>query len=277
MPHTLGSVYKALCTMLGEVEARIILAEEVGLTWADIIGQPDTRLTTAQTGMILDCGRRVAAGEPVSRIYSRREFYGVPFKISAETLDPRPETEHIIDIALQRFDKDRGLRILDLGTGSGCILLTLLHHFPNAYGWASDISEAALRTAGENAAHLKLGGRARFVCAHWTKAIAGRFDLIVSNPPYIRSAEIESLDPAVLQNDPLQALDGGEDGVQAYKDIFCDLKSLLTDGGTALFEIGFDQAEIIKRLSTKAGLRLKDVHADYAGWPRVVEIFSGDK
>jgi len=276
-PDTLGGLYKALCAELDERTARLVLAKQTGCTWADILADPGWAISPALAAKINRDKERCRAGEPVSRLYGAREFYGLNFKLSPATLDPRPETEMIVDLARGRFDPGETLNILDLGTGSGCLLGALLHHFPHSYGVGIDISFEALGIAGANAASLGCGERAAFVAADWGDPLAGSFDLIVANPPYIAAPDMAGLPDNVKKYDPSRALNGGADGLDAYKRILPQIPVLLKTGGIALCEIGYNQKENVVRLARNSGLSIKHVHPDYARWPRVVEISNGDK
>jgi len=218
-------------------------------------------------------GRRLR-GEPVARILGSREFWGLPLQLSAATLVPRPDTETVVALALQmlraRPDADRP-RIADIGTGSGAILLALLSELPDAMGVGTDISAAALRTASANARNLGLARRAAFVACDYVSALSGPFDLIVSNPPYIRSAEIKDLASEVRDHDPLGALDGGSDGLNAYRALVPQAVRLLARGGTLALEVGHDQGADVEQLMAVAGLTLRGPpRTDLAGIPRAV-------
>jgi release factor glutamine methyltransferase len=214
---------------------------------------------------------RRLAGEPVSRIVGIREFYGRPFHIDASTLDPRPDTETLIEAALSLVDREKPVKLLDLGTGSGCILVTLLAELPRATGIGVDRSLAALSIARANAEALGVAGRARFVAGDWLGSVEDTFDLVVVNPPYLSAAEMAELSPEVGAHDPEEALDGGPDGLSAYRSIAPCLGAVLRPRGIALFEIGHTQAEAVSRLLAEAGLRLEGgPWRDLAGRPRVV-------
>lgn len=276
---TVSEIYKHLCAHLTELEARIILKQRVGIDWASIIANPDQ---TIETDLILKDFESRKAGKPLSRIYGQREFWGLTFEIDENTLDPRPDSETLIEQALAYYkDKPPPKTILDLGTGTGCLLLALLHEFKNAKGIGIDISESALKIAQKNAKNLALECRATFKQGNWGQGITEKFDLIVSNPPYIETKVIQNLQKEVRNHDPIQALDGGNDGVQDYNKIFPSLKNILKPDGMAVFEIGFDQGDKITRLSKKYGLYLGDIYPDLAGNPRAVDIFinnpCGDK
>lgn len=219
---------------------------------------------------------RRLAGEPVSRIRGTREFYGRDFKIDAHTLDPRPDTETLItavlDLAAGHGFRGRPLRILDLGTGSGCILVTLLAELPDATGIGTDINPGALALARQNAADLGVADRAQFIAADWFDGLTGRHDIIVSNPPYIASAEIAGLAPEVARHDPLLALDGGADGLDAYRRIAAGAARFLAPGGALLVEIGYTQAEDVVDILRSGGLIVANdgVRPDLAGLARCV-------
>ena len=274
----LNKIYKEISqTLKDDFEARLIIEERTSYELSDIIINPDAIISDAQYSNILSDVEQRIAGKPLSRIYGQREFWGLEFQISEDTLDPRPDTELIIELALKRFSKDAPLRILDLGTGSGCILISLLSEFGESIGYGVDLSFGAVKMAQLNAAKNNVNNRASFICGSWVDAISGKFDLIVSNPPYISNQIIPTLSKEVRNHDPILSLDGGVDGLEPYKIIFPKLKNLLHDGGIALFEIGYDQEKDIMRLAEESRFMQRCVHLDLAGNPRVVDISSGDK
>lgn len=285
MSYILGKFYQRVKKELQnasiespDLEARIILKHRAGLTWADLIARPDHVIGDDIVSLIQEDIRRRIQGEPLSRIHGVREFYGLDFKVTKDTLDPRPETEVLIDAALKRFPAKPPGRILDLGTGTGCILITLLKHWPEAQGVAVDMSEAALNIARANADHHNLRSRMMFLRSDWFESLKpDSFDLVVSNPPYISNCEIESLHPEVKNHDPILALHGGEDGLAAYKIIFSALDSFLTLDGTGLFEIGYSQGMSVSRLAEDSGFCVIELHRDFGGHNRVLEIARGDK
>ena len=260
-----------------DLDARFMIEERTCYTLSDIIAAPDSMLSQEQYDTIQADAHKRIGGMPLSRIYGMREFWGLPFEITPDTLDPRPDTELIIELALKRFKDSPPKTILDIGTGSGCILIALLSEFPDAIGLGVDISFGAISTARCNAKRNNIGSRAGFICGSWIESIAAGFDLIVSNPPYIADSVIPTLSPEVQNHDPILALDGGEDGLNPYKILFPKIKNILNPSGTALFEIGFDQEENVMRLAEDSGFALRTVHIDYAGNPRVVDISRGDK
>ncbi|HET9574645.1 MAG TPA: peptide chain release factor N(5)-glutamine methyltransferase, partial [Methyloceanibacter sp.] len=220
--------------------------------------------------------RRRVSREPISRITGTREFYGRSFLVDESALDPRPDTETLIEAALALIDKtgrwEEPLRLLDLGTGTGCILLTLLDELPKARGLGTDLSPAALRLAEANARRLGVADRASFLASDWLDAIHGEFDLIVSNPPYIASGEIKRLAPEVAHHDPYLALDGGADGLEAYRRIAAGAARLLAPKGAILVEIGASQAPAVAGLLHDGGFLVANdgPSFDLGGRPRVV-------
>lgn len=260
-----------------DLDARLILKSVLKVSDADFISCSDIIVTPADREKIDSMVRRRLEGEPVSRILGIREFWGLPFKVTQDVLDPRPDTETIIEVTVRKFKDNPPRNILDLGTGSGCILIALLHEFPEAKGVGTDISQDALEVAGENAKTNNVLNRADFIWSNWGESVEESFDLIVSNPPYIQNQEITNLSKEVKNFDPILALDGGEDGLQAYKSIFTEIKILLNPDGAGLFEIGYDQQKDVVRLTEESGLLVKGIYADLAGNQRVVEISRGDK
>jgi release factor glutamine methyltransferase len=258
-----------------ELDARILLGAALGVDLTGMITAASRLLATDESARLEEFARRRLAGEPVARILGSREFWGLPLKLSAATLVPRPDTETVVELALEMLragpDRGRRLRIADIGTGSGAILLALLSELPEAYGLGTDISEPALRTASINAAHLGFAPRAGFVACDYAAALSGGFDLIVSNPPYVRSAEIADLAPEVRDHDPHQALDGGTEGLAAYRAIIPQAARQLVGGGALVVEAGHGQSGDIQGLMTAAGLTSeRPPKADLAGIPRAV-------
>jgi release factor glutamine methyltransferase len=205
----------------------------------------------------------------LTRILGRREFWGLEFALSPDTLDPRPETETVIEaVVTRRPDRTHAYRILDLGTGSGCLLLALLSEFPKASGIGVDIAPGAAATARRNAEALGLADRAHFFAGDWGAALAGSFDVIVANPPYIARAVIPNLPSEVREHDPHRALDGGADGLAAYRTMAADLPRLLAPDGLFAGEIGSDQAGRVAAVLACAGLTVEAVLPDLAGLSR---------
>jgi release factor glutamine methyltransferase len=258
-----------------ELDARILVGAALGLDLTGMIAAASRPVTSNESMRLEDFARRRLAGEPVARILGVKEFWGLPLKLSAATLVPRPDTEAVVELALEmlrvRPGSDSVLRIADIGTGSGAILLALLSELPGARGIGTDISVAALRTARANAADLGFADRAGFVACEYAAALSDPFDLMVSNPPYIRSAEIQELAAEVRDHDPLQALDGGADGLDAYRALIPQAARLLVPGGALVVEAGRGQSGDIQGLMMAEGLTLeRPAKADLAGIPRAV-------
>jgi len=258
-----------------ELDARMLVGAGLGLDLTGLIAAANRLLTSEESTRLEDFARRRLDGEPVARILGQKEFWGLPLKLSAATLVPRPDTETVVELALEMLHAAPGpghrLRIADIGTGSGAILLALLSELPDACGVGTDISEAALRAASANAARLRLANRAGFVACDYAAALSDRFDLIVSNPPYIRSAEIDGLAAEVRNHDPRAALDGGADGLDAYRALIPQAAGLLAPQGALVVEAGHDQSAVIRELMAAAGLTLeRPAKADLAGILRAV-------
>jgi release factor glutamine methyltransferase len=233
-------------------EARLLLAHALGLTQNDLIRDPNRPVDTACYENLLQ--RRVGH-EPLALIVERREFWSLSFAVSPATLIPRPDTETLVEAALARFaGRSAPRRILDLGTGTGCLLLALLTEFPSAFGIGLDVAPDAVALAKANAARLGLADRTAFAATDWTDPILGRFDLIVSNPPYIRAGDIAGLMPEVADHEPRRALDGGADGFDAYRAIVPKLAPHLEPHGAAVLELGVGQANYVASLARSAGL-----------------------
>ncbi|MGU3667385.1 peptide chain release factor N(5)-glutamine methyltransferase [Methylobacterium sp. A49B] len=260
-------------------DARFLLLGVLGLETRDLLVDGDTRLAGHEAAALDAALARRLGGEPVARIFGAWEFWGLPFRLCPETLVPRPDTEILVEAALAAVpDRDAPLRCLDLGTGSGCILTALLHERPAATGFGVDRSVAALRIARANALANGVGRRAAFLAGDWCEALRGTFDLVVSNPPYIARAVIPTLDREVQIHDPLGALDGGEDGLDAYRRILNGVRSgaLLARSGTLAVEIGFDQADAVRELALAAGYIDRGLRRDLAGHDRVLSFGLAD-
>jgi len=275
---SLGQAHTAAARLLREariaapeLDARLLLCHAAGLTHEAYVAGINDALAPDAAARFGACVARRLAGEPVSRIVGVREFYGRPFRIDASTLDPRPDTETLIEAALELAGGEALLRLLDLGTGSGCILVTLLAELPRAAGVGIDKSLPALELARANAESLGVTDRARFIAGDWLEAVQDTFDLVVANPPYLSAADMVGLSNEVGAHDPKDALYGGPDGLFAYRRIVPRLLKVLRPGGIALFEIGHTQAEAVSGLLAEAGLILEQgPWRDLAGRPRVV-------
>lgn len=240
-----------------ELDARILTLAACGLSHEDYVLRPGRRLAPEQRAILDELRERRLGREPVSRIVGRREFWGRSFRIDASTLDPRPETETLVEAVLAEVrsgsQRNDALRIIDLGTGSGSILLSVLAELPNAWGVGVDIDPAALMIAGQNARDHGLSHRVSFCCGDWAAPFAGPFDVIVSNPPYIGCSDIDRLEPEVSRHDPRRALDGGKDGMDAYRHIAGEAGAIAAPGALLALEIGSGQAPYISDLLVRTG------------------------
>jgi release factor glutamine methyltransferase len=256
------------------LDARLLIAEVVGFSLTDFVMKPDRIVTLEESARIAAMIERRANGEPVHRILGHREFHGLDLLLSKETLEPRPDTEVLVDTLLPALKKavsaKGGARILDMGTGTGAICLALLKECPEATGIGSDISADALETAVRNAARNDLGARFDAIRSDWFEKISGRFDIIVSNPPYIRTDIVATLDQEVRIHDPMAALDGGQDGLAPYRLIAADAGRFLVENGIVGVEIGFDQRLDVSAIFASHGFSLLDAVNDYGGNDRVL-------
>ena len=257
------------------LDARMLVGAVLNLDLTGLVAAAARRVTATEAAQIADFARRRIDGEPIARILGHQEFWGLRLRLSPETLVPRPDTETVVELALAVLRaapvSATRLRIADIGTGSGAILLALLHELPEAFGIGTDVSIAALRTARHNAADLQLAERAAFVACDYAAALSGPFDLIASNPPYVRSRDIADLADEVRDHDPHRALDGGADGLDAYRALIPQGARLLGPGGALVVEAGRGQSSDIEGLMTAAGLTLAGPpRADLAGILRAV-------
>ncbi|CAL74507.1 Putative protein methyltransferase hemK modifies release factors RF-1 and RF-2 [Bradyrhizobium sp. ORS 278] len=280
---SIDSARRALAARFGdagldspELDARLLVGHALQLDLTGLVMHGKRALSHDDAQRLDALVQRRLAGEPVARILGHKEFWGLELRLSADTLVPRPDTETVVELALDHLSAGgaltRPLRIGDLGTGSGAILLALLSELPRASGVGTDISIAALTTARENARALGLNDRAAFVACSYATALAPPFDLIVSNPPYIPSADIAGLATEVHAHDPLRALDGGGDGLAAYRTLIPQAALLLQTGGAVIVEVGQGQSGDVAGLMTEAGLASDSsaIRADLAGIPRAV-------
>jgi len=273
--RALAAQFKSAAIESAELDARILAGHVLGLDLTGLISAAQRQLTPDESARLAQFAHRRLAGEPVARIVGEKEFWGLPLQLSSATLVPRPDTETLVELALEMLrdggPENRPLRIADLGTGSGAILLALLSELPAAEGFGTDVSEVALQTARANAARTGLSGRATFIACDYASGLAGPFDLIASNPPYIRSADIAGLAGEVRNHDPIAALDGGADGFNAYRTLIPQAATLLAPGAPLVVEAGEGQSAQIQALMTAAGLAAAIApKADLAGIPRAV-------
>ncbi len=249
----------------------LLLAEATGLAPDRVRIETDTVLAPEAEARFAALLARRAARQPIAQILGRREFWSLTFRVTPDVLDPRPDSETLVTAVLERVaDRKANLRLLDFGTGSGCLLLSLLHELPEAQGLGIDQSEAALAVARGNAASLGLEARATFQLGDWGSGLAGTFDIVISNPPYIESGTIAALAPEVARHEPLSALDGGADGLEAYRRLIPDAARLLAPDGLVALEIGQGQEAAVAALLERAGFGAVAMAADLGGTIRVL-------
>jgi release factor glutamine methyltransferase len=253
------------------IDARLLLEAAADVSRTDIVLDPYRALTEAQAETLDAYLERRARREPVSHILGRKGFWKIMLGVTKAVLTPRPDTEVIVDSILGAFEEHRRFTVLDLGVGSGAILLAILAERPHARGLGVDISEEALAVARENAANLGLENRVALLRGDWTAGLGdASFDVVVANPPYIPSADIETLDPEVRDHEPRLALDGGADGLEAYRRLAPEILRVLKPDGVFAVEIGWDQAEAVEALFRAAGAEDVRTRKDLADRDRVV-------
>lgn len=275
---TLVSAWKSAQTRLKAarldspaIDARLLLEAAADASRADILTNPYRALTPDQAATFEDYLGRRERREPVARILGRKGFWKLMLAVTPDVLTPRPDTETVVEAALRFYGEHQRFSVLDLGVGSGAILLSILAERPLAKGLGVDVSEEALAVARDNAANLGLAERTALLRGWWTDGLGSDgFDLVVANPPYIPSEEIETLEPEVARHEPRLALDGGPDGLDAYRALAPEILRVLRPGGRFLVEIGWDQALAVSRLFRAAGAAEVDVMKDLGDRDRVV-------
>ncbi|MGA8495189.1 MAG: peptide chain release factor N(5)-glutamine methyltransferase [Xanthobacteraceae bacterium] len=273
MRRALAARFRAGGLDTPDLDARILVGHALGLDHGALATAATRELGADEESAIAALANRRLSGEPVARILGYKEFWSLPLRVDAATLVPRPETETVVEAALAALDaggpRARKLRIADLGTGSGALILALLSELPNAFGIGTDMSCQALVVARDNARRLAQT-RATFIACDMAAALRGPFDAIVSNPPYIASGDIATLAPDVRDFDPHLALDGGTDGLDFYRAIAAAVPALLAPGGVLVVELGVGHAEPVARLFAAAGLAPAPPHPDLNGTPRAL-------
>ena len=259
-----------------ELDARVLLGHALELDHAALVSAGERVLSPEEMAEVDALATRRLAGEPVARIVGWKEFWGLPLRLGPATLVPRPETETVVEAALSVAEEHgwrrRPLRIADIGTGSGALLLALLSELPRAVAVGTDVSVAALAMARDNAVRLGLGERAAFVACEFGAALAGGFDLVVSNPPYIKSRDIAALAREVRDHDPALALDGGPDGLRCYRALARDAGRLLSRRGHLVVELGAGAAADVASVFSAAGLQAAAPRPDLAGVARALQV-----
>ncbi|MBL0968725.1 MAG: peptide chain release factor N(5)-glutamine methyltransferase [Brevundimonas sp.] len=275
---TLLTAWKAATARLKEgridspsIDSRLLLEVAANCSRTDILTDPYRAMTPDQLSMLDGYVERRLKREPVSRILGRKGFWKIMLNVTPDVLSPRPDTEAILDVVMLAFAPHESFTMIDLGTGSGAILLATLAERAAAKGVGTDISTEALAVARENAANLDVDNRCDFIRTEWATGFADQsFDLVVSNPPYIPSDDIPGLDPEVRDHDPLLALDGGPDGLVAYRELAPEIMRILKPGGTFAVEIGWDQGPQVRALFEQAGFENVIVVKDLSDRDRVV-------
>jgi len=276
--QTLGSLLAEAAAALTQAKvgeprrrARRLVSSTLALSPADLLAHPERAVDERATDRVRVALARMVDREPLSRILGRREFWGMEFGLSTDTLDPRPETETVVTAVLRSIpDRGAPLRLLDLGTGTGCILLALLSEFPAATGFGAEVAAGAAVTARRNAATLGLAHRADFVVGDWAGPISGVFDVIISNPPYIASAALADLPREVALYDPRCALDGGPDGLACYRSLAADIRRLMGPRSLFVCEVGLSQGSAVEAILRANGLSIERCERDLAGIMRCV-------
>ncbi|MXN65195.1 peptide chain release factor N(5)-glutamine methyltransferase [Stappia sp. GBMRC 2046] len=268
------AAFRAAALSTPDLDARVLTAHATDREPNEVVLKGEEPVGERMRECALSLANDRLAGKPVARILGRKEFWGLTFTLSDETLEPRPDTELLVEQVLECCgDRSAELTILDIGTGSGAIAVSLLHELPRAIAIGTDLSQGALLAARANACRNGVGERFFPVACDGHSAISGDFDFLVSNPPYIRSMDITTLDVGVRQHDPVLALDGGADGLAAYRSIARDSRHLLRRGGYVFFEIGYDQAAEVAAISVESGYENISVFQDLAGHDRVIRGF----
>jgi len=269
--YALAEAFRAAALDTPELDARVLIGHALGLDHTALVTAGDRVLRADEAKSIAALAMRRLGREPVARITGVKEFWSLPLRVTPDVLVPRPETETVVEAVLAVAERDRALRIVDLGVGSGAILLALLYELPLAFGVGTDRDANALGVARDNARRLGLAARAGFVLCDFGTALARGYDVVVSNPPYIPTPDIAMLAPDVRDHDPRAALDGGRDGLFAYQAIAADAARLLADGGWLAMEIGIGQDETVPLLLAAHGLEIAGApRRDLAGQARVV-------
>ena len=257
------------------LDAKIILKEALNIQDQELMLDSDILLKSREKKSLCEMVSRREKGEPISRILGSREFFSLDFKINNFVLDPRPETEHLVEESIKKIKENNYNNILELGVGSGCVIISILKSCKLIYGMGIDISLEAIKTARENASINNVNDL-DLIVSNWGASIDKKFDLIISNPPYLRSDQIDDLPKEVKSFDPIISLDGGSDGLTVYRNIAKNIKRILSDNGTIIIEIAFDQAKDIEKIFINNDFLLQNKVKDYSGLDRIM-VFSKKK
>ncbi|WP_372623753.1 peptide chain release factor N(5)-glutamine methyltransferase [Falsiroseomonas sp.] len=273
-----GQMLRAAAIEHPRMEARLLLGHAMGATAEALLRDPRAPVPPEAVCRFRAALAARLAATPVAHILGRQGFWTLDLAASPATLIPRPDSETLVEAALEAFpDHEAPLRVLDLGTGTGCLLLAVLAERPRAFGIGVDLVPAAAALAKENARRNGLADRAAFLAGNWAEALAGRFDLVLSNPPYIESAAIAGLMPEVSRHEPRSALDGGADGLGAYRLLAAALPELLSPGGAAVIELGAGQLGAVEGLAAQAGLLPTGCRPDLGGVERALLLRPGGR
>jgi len=269
----LGDLYQQSRKRVDSLDARLLICHALGLSQEQFLLQKERPLCEEEKAAIEALVAQREKGRPVAKIIGKKEFYGREFTTTEDTLDPRPDSETLIEAVLKNTDPQKPFRMLDLGTGTGCLILTLLAERPLASGIAVDVSDKALAVAKKNAVKIGVEDRVVFIESDWFAEVVGMFDVVLSNPPYIPSGAVASLDRDVRDFDPHGALDGGADGLDPYRVILAGIKNHLKPEGMLAFEVGHDQAETVAQMLEDSGFERVSRHLDLGGINRIVTGF----
>lgn len=271
-----GQVLRAAAIDSPRLEARLLLGHAMGATPEALLRDPGAPVPPEAAARFRAALAARLDAVPVAHILGTQGFWTLDLAVSPATLIPRPDSESLVEAALEAFpDAGAKLRVLDLGTGTGCLLLAVLAERPGAFGVGVDLVPGAAALAAANAARNGLGDRAAFLAGDWAAALSGRFDLVLSNPPYIESAAIAGLMPEVARHEPRSALDGGMDGLAAYRHLAAILPGLLAPGGAAVLELGAGQRQAVEALARGAGLAPSGCRMDLGGVERALVLRAG--
>lgn len=280
MSHTIQSLLQFCITELEAAdienvrfEARLLVGHVLGVETHILVAYPEREASPLEWERLKTLVARRHAREPMSQIMGAREFWSLDFKVTKDTLSPRPDSETLVEAVLSHIpEMDTEFRVLDLGVGTGCLILSVLHEYENATGLGVDLSDAALSIAHENAHTLGLKSRVDFKCANWAAGITEKFDLILSNPPYIPEVERDNLAPEVKDYEPASALFAGDDGLKDYKRLAQAFPGLLNPQGICVLELGKGQEQVVSQIMKDAGLSVVEQRKDLAGIVRCLVI-----